>query len=309
MLRLKGIIAAPFTPMKEDGSVNYSLIKEQAELFVNDGISGAFVCGTSGEGLLLTTEERKKIAEAWLKASAGRLKVVVHISHHSLVEQAELSKHASANGADAVAIHAPSLFKIANVDDLAEYCKVSASASPKTPFYFYHMPAMNNTALPMIELLKKVSNIPNFAGIKFTYENIMDYSLSLNFEKGRYDVLFGRDEIFLSALAAGAEGAVGSTYNFAAPLYLEIMNAFKSGNMKRAMELQLKATSMIEDLVKLGGLPAIKSAMRVRGIDCGPCRLPLKTVSAKNADEILKLMKNFMQKEGMLNDSKIYSVA
>src|SRR5690606_2339015 len=123
--------------------------------------------------------------------------------------------------------------------------------------------------------------IPNFAGIKYTHEDFMDYLSCMNYKNGQYDMLWGRDENMLSALILGAKGAVGSTYNYAAPLYLELMEAFDCGNIDRAKALQQQSIDMIRLLGKYGGIATGKAYMKIIGLDCGLFRLPVKNMSAE----------------------------
>src|SRR5207248_1360786 len=121
--------------------------------------------------------------------------------------------------------------------------------------------------------------IPNLAGIKFTHENLMDYSRCRDFQEGRFNILFGRDEILLAALALGATGAVGSTYNFMAPIYHRVIESFNAGDLDAARNYQSLAIRIIALMSQRGGLPAGKAMMKMAGLDCGPVRAPLKDLS------------------------------
>jgi N-acetylneuraminate lyase len=278
--RLNGLIAAPFTPFLPDGGLNLSVIQQQADSLAANGVTGAFICGTTGEGLSLTTAERMQVAERWVAAAARRLKVIVHVGHNSLGDSQELAGHAEQVGADAFATMGPTFFLPAGAEQLADFCARMAKAAPSLPFYYYHLPAMTGVNMPMIEFLKCASQgIPNFAGVKFTDEDLMSYSQCLNFEDGRFDILFGRDEILLAALALGAIGAVGSTYNYMAPLYHQLRAAFERGDLETARRHQFTAMHIITVMNRHGGLPAGKAMMGMVGIDCGPVRPPLRNLS------------------------------
>jgi N-acetylneuraminate lyase len=284
-----GLIAAPFTPMLPDGSLNLNAIGKQADLLASQGVTGAFICGTTGEGLSLTTDERLQMTEHWVAAAARRLKVIVHVGHNTVGESQELAAHAGKTGADAIATIGPTFFRPASVERLADYCARVAESAPTLPFYYYHIPAMTGVNLPMIDFLKVAAQrIPHFAGIKFTDENLMSYSQCLNFEDGRFNILFGRDEILLAALAMGATGAVGSTYNFMAPLYLRMWNAFDRGDLPTARLHQSAAIQIIAVMSKHGGLAAGKAMMKLAGIDCGPVRPPLKNLTADETDQFFR---------------------
>ncbi len=278
--RLNGLIAAPFTALLPDGGLNLPVIQQQADSLAANGVTGAFICGTTGEGLSLTTAERQQVAERWVAAAARRLKVIVHVGHNSLGESQALAAHAERIGADAFATVGPTFFLPASAERLADFCARVAEVAPSLPFYYYHMPAMTGVNVSMIEFLKSASKrIPNFAGIKFTDENLMSYSQCLDFEDGRFNILFGRDEILLAALALGATGAVGSTYNYMAPLYHQLRAAFERGDLAGARRYQSTAIQIIAVMSKHGGLPAGKAMMQMIGIDCGPVRPPLQNLS------------------------------
>jgi N-acetylneuraminate lyase len=209
--------------------------------------------------------------------------VIVHVGHSSLVEAGEFARHAQEIGADAIAAIAPSFFKPASVTELVAWCAQVARHAPKLPFYFYHMPGMTGVTFAAADFLTVARDqIPTLAGVKFTHENLMDFARSSEHSDGMFNLLFGRDEILLSALALGARGAVGSTYNFAAPLYLRIIAAFERGDLAAARRDQLRAIEFIAVLERHGGLAAGKSAMKLIGVDCGPVRLPLRALSERD---------------------------
>ena len=278
--RLNGLIAAPFTAMNADGSLNLTLIERQAAALAESGVSGAFICGTTGEGPSLTTDERLQVAEQWMAVAPRALRVIVHVGHPSVAESRRLAAHAERIKACAFATIGPIFFRATNLEQLVDFCAQVASGAPGLPFYYYHMPAITGVDLPMHDFLKLASQrIPNLAGIKFTHENLMDYSRCLNLNEGRFNILFGRDEILLAALALGATGAVGSTYNYMAPLYHQVIKAFKAGDLETARRFQTQAIEIIAVMSRRGGLVAGKAMMKMAGMDCGPVRAPLQNLS------------------------------
>lgn len=278
---LQGLIAAPFTPMHPDGSLHLELIPSYYNLLKTNGNTGAFICGSTGEGVSLTLEEKKQVAEAWGEATKGDddFKVITLVGGTCLQDAIDLSRHAQSVGLYAVSFTAPSYFKPASVQVLAECCKAVADAVPQMAFYYYHIPVLTGVGFQMIDLLKEVEgNIPNFAGIKYTHEDFMDFLSCLRFGNGKYDMLWGRDENFLSALVLGAKGGVGSTYNYAAPLYTSLIEAFEQGDLEKAQSLQQQSIDMIRLLGKYGGIATGKAYMKVIGLDCGAFRLPVRNM-------------------------------
>jgi N-acetylneuraminate lyase len=286
--KLTGLIAAPFTAMNADCSLNLPMIQRQANALAENGVNGAFICGTTGEGLSLTTDERMQIAEQWIAAAPRSLPVIVHVGHQSLNECRALAAHAERIGASAFAAIAPTFFRVTNLEQLVDYCAQVADAGPTLPFYYYHMPAMTGADFSMHDFLKFASRrIPNLAGIKFTHENLMDYTRCLNFEEG-FNILFGRDEILLAALAMGAPGAVGSTYNYMPGIYLRLIDAFSSGDIENARRFQSMAIQVIGVMSRHGGLPVGKAMMKMIGLDCGPVRAPLQNLSPEALESLTR---------------------
>ena len=276
--KTEGLIAAPFTPFHADGALNLAAIDGYARHLHGFGTAGAFICGTTGEGASLTTDERRRVAERWVAAAPSGLRVIVHVGHTSLAECRELAAHAQAIGAHGIAALAPFFFRPDGVAGLVDWCARIAAAAPDLPFYYYHMPSMTGFNVTVADFLAAAgARIPNFAGVKFTFEDLEDFGRCLRFADGRYDLLFGRDELLHSALKLGARGAVGSTYNFAAPLYRRIIAAHEAGDESGAAALQQTAVAMIQACVQAGGHPIanFKSLMAPLGVDCGPTRPPL----------------------------------
>ena len=282
-----GLIAAPYTPFQADGSLNLPVIEKQAASLVANGVVGAFVCGTTGEGVSMTVAERMQVAERWQQVAGTQLRVMVHVGHASLADARSLAAHAEKIGAQGVGCLAPFFFKPDNVEDLAAFCAEVAGAAPALPFYYYQIPSFTGVSLPAADFLRAAApRIPNLAGIKFTYENLMDFAECLRLDGGRYDIVFGRDELLIAGLSLGARGAIGSTFNFMAPIYHEIIAAFEKGDLAKAQEKQAAANEVIKILFDRGGLSPGKAMMKIIGIDCGPTRLPLRTLSAKEEAQL-----------------------
>ncbi len=286
-LPLPGLVAAPFTAFQPDGELALYVIPRQAQRLARDGVIGAFVCGTTGEGASLSDDERRRVAEAWRAARPARLKLIVHVGHLSLPAACALARHAQDIGADAIATIAPNFFKPARVDELVAWCARVAAAAPTLPFFYYHLPVMTGVAIPAADFLARATKeIPTLAGIKFTHEDLDDFAATRALAGERHEVLFGRDEILLSALERGATGAVGSTYNYAAPLYHRIRAAHARGDLETARREQAKARAFIDVMNRNGGQPAGKAIMKLTGLDCGPTRLPLRTLSGAEQDAL-----------------------
>jgi N-acetylneuraminate lyase len=277
-LHIRGLVAATFTPFLPDGSLNTPLIGPYARQLGRQGVRGVFVCGTTGESLSLTTAERMTVVEEWLRVADKKLPVLVHVGDNCLKNARTLAAHAAEIRAAAISAIAPTFFRPRDTADLVEWCAAIASAAPQLPFYYYHLPSFTGVNIPVVEFLEKAARISNLAGVKFTHEDLDDFTACVNFAGGRYEIMFGRDELLLEALSRGGYGAIGSTYNYAAPLYAGIISAHEAGDNSSARGLQDEAVRMINLCSNAGvtHLAAAKALMPFEGLDCGAVRLPLR---------------------------------
>lgn len=290
MKKLSGLIAAPHTPFDAANRVNFGAIDQIAELLVDQGVTGAYVCGTTGEGIHCSVEERKAIAQHWVKAAAGKLDLIIHTGALSIIDTLELTRHAE--GLDILATSAigPCFFKPGNVEDLVEYCAQVAAAAPSKGFYYYHS-GMSGVNVDLEQFLIQADDrIPNLSGAKFNNVDLYEYQRCVRVANGKFDIPFGVDEFLPAGLAVGAVSAVGSTYNYAAPLYLKIIEAFNKGDQAQVAALMDKVIALIRVLVEYGGVAAGKAAMELHGIDAGNPRSPIRPLTAvQKADVVAKM--------------------
>ncbi len=280
MDRLTGLIAATFTPMHPDGGVNLAPVPAMVEGLLRNGITALYVCGSTGEGPSLTTGEREQVAEAFVAAAAGRLPVMVQVGHNSVEDARRLAAHAASIGADAISAVSPSYFIPEGVAALVETLGRVTDAAPDLPFYYYHIPRLSGVSLSPLAFLEAApARMPSLAGVKFSCRDVEVMQACLAFDGGRFNILFGVDEMLLSGLAAGCHGAVGSTYNFLAPLYHEVMRLLAAGDLEGAQRHQLLAARMIAVILRRHGNSGIKAAMTLAGAPCGPARLPLSPLT------------------------------
>lgn len=279
---LDGMVCAPFTPYDQAGNLNLAIIPDYAACLRENGISGVFVNGSSGEGLLLTEAERRQAAEAWAPHCDDGFKLIVHVAAGSVRNSVKLAAHAQELGAHAISAMGPTFPPLASVEQLLAYCEEIAAGAPALPFYYYHIPALSRVDLPMTELLDLVGDrIPNFAGIKYTSFDLHDMTRCTRFKDGRFDILAGLDETLLGALAvANSRGFIGGTFNYCAPIYVQLIAAFRAGDIELARALQEQSQDIIDVLIKYkGNMVAGKQMMRLVGLDLGGARTPLAQMS------------------------------
>ena len=291
MKKLEGLIAAAHTPFAPDGSVNLGLIPKQAATLLKQKVRGVYVCGTTGEGISCSVAERKAVMDAWVKAAKGKLFLIAHTGALALPDVQELGAHAQEVGYDGVSVVPANFFKPGSVATLVDYLNAALEGCRKTPFYYYHT-GMSGITFDMETFLKQADGkIPNLAGIKFNYPDLYMYQRCLRCCGGKYDITWGIDEWFAGAVACGAKSAIGSTYNYAAPIYYKIAEAVKAGNLKAAEKGMKKVCDVVDILVEYGGVAGGKAMCAVWGVDLGTVRQPLKALTDAEKKAIVARLK------------------
>ncbi|MEM7260386.1 MAG: dihydrodipicolinate synthase family protein [Planctomycetota bacterium] len=280
---LYGLVAAPHSPFDEHGVLAVDRVEAQAAHLEKNGVCGAFVAGTTGESHSLTIEEREALAQAWVDATKERdIAVIVHIGGNTLADCVQLARHAQKIGASGHAAFAPSYFKPSGVDGLVEWCSALAEEAPDLPFFFYDIPSWTGVEVMTSEFLVFARRqIPTLQGIKYTKNDLADFLRCTRFSAGKHNLYFGNDEALLAGLALGAVGAVGSTYNFAAPLYHRIAAAFLEGDLATARNEQAMSAALVDLLVHYDYMTASKTVMELLEVPVGDPRPPLDTLDAE----------------------------
>ena len=282
MEKIIGLIDAPFTPFYPNGDVNFEPIPAYAAMLKKNGLQGVFINGSSGEGYMLTPEERMKLAECWMAAAPEGFKVIVHVGSCCVRESRRLAEHAASIGAWGIGAMAPPFPKVNRVEELVKYIEEIACGAPNLPFYYYHIPAFNGAYLTMVKLLEAVDGrVPNFAGIKYTFESMYEYNQCRLYKNGKYDMLHGQDETILPCLAmGGARGGIGGTTNYNGRELVGIIEAWKAGNLELAQERQNFSQEVINVICHYrGNIVAGKRIMKLIGLDLGKNRTPFQNMT------------------------------
>lgn len=282
MDKITGLIDAPFTPFYENGEVNLEPIEQYAKMLAKNGLKGVFINGSSGEGYMLTEDERMRLAERWVEVAPEGFKVIVHVGSTCVKSSERLAAHAQKIGAFGIGAMATPFPKIGRIEELVKYCEEIAAAAPELPFYYYHIPAFNGAYLSMLDFLKAVDGrIPNFAGIKYTYESLYEYNQCRLYANGKFDMLHGQDETILPCLAmGGAQGGIGGTTNYNGRCLVGILDAWKSGDLEKARELQNYAQEVINVICHFrGNIVGGKRIMKLIGLDLGKNRTPFNNMT------------------------------
>ena len=254
---------------------------------------------------MLTVEERMQLAERWVAVAPKDFKVIVHVGSCCLRDSVRLAKHAQQLGVWGIGSMAPPFPHIGRIEELVEYCETIAAAAPNLPFYYYHIPAFNGAYLPMLDLLKAVDGrIPNFAGIKYTYESLYEYNQCRLYKNNKYDMLHGQDETILPSLAqGGAKGGIGGTTNYNGRCLVSIIDYWNKGELEKAREAQNYAQAVINVICHFrGNIVGGKRIMKLMGFDLGPNRVPFRNMS----DEEEQQMKKELEEIDFFNHCNIF---
>ncbi|MCK5940951.1 MAG: dihydrodipicolinate synthase family protein [Planctomycetes bacterium] len=268
-------IAAPHTPFDPRGDLALDVVAQQAAHLRAAGVTGVLIAGSTGEGSSLTGDERRALAQRWAE-QRGSLQLWVHVGHNSTREAAALARHAASIGAHGICAAPPSWFGIGDHARLVATCAEVAAGAPELPFLYYHIPALSHVTLSMAPFAREArARIPNFAGIKFTHLDALDFQACRREHGDAVRLYWGCDEQVVTGLALGAHGAVGSTYNFAMPVYRRLLLAFRDGDLESARQLQSYSAQLVERLAAHGYLAAAKATMKYLGVDVGSVREPI----------------------------------
>jgi len=276
--KVTGLCAATFTAFHEDGSLNLDAIPAQLAELKRGGVGYVFVGGTTGEGFSLSNDERKALTAAWVAQAGTEVDVIAHVGCESLTDTKELAAHAASVGVKAISVMSSVFFKPSSIAVLVKWLEAVAESAPSTPLYYYHIAIMTGVNFRMDKLLEAVhGKIPSFRGIKYSDMDLHIYANCVAYKDGLYDVLYGKDEQLLGALAMGGTGAVGSTYNYMGATYVRLIAAFKAGDLAAALVEQRRSQLGVDVLIngKYGdGANVGKAILAAKGLPMGPPRLP-----------------------------------
>lgn len=267
--KLTGILPALLTAFDESG-VDTKATGKLVDTLMKAGVDGLYVGGSSGEMVLQSTDERKALLECVMENVAGRGCVIAHVGALSTADTVTLAKHAKSVGADAVSSVTPLYYKYSFREVKAYYTRIAEAA--ELPVIIYNIPALTGMSLNSAQLGELLS-IPGVGGMKFTSSDF--YQLErLRTDFPNHVFYNGSDEMLLSGLAAGADGGIGTTYNFQPKRMVEIRKRYLAGDMQGALTLQSTANRAIEVILRNGVIPSTKALLGMLGLDVGLCREP-----------------------------------
>jgi N-acetylneuraminate lyase len=280
-----GAWPALLTPTAPDGGVNVAMLREITEYLLGKGIGGLYLCGSTGEGVLMAVDERRQVAEAVLEQVAGRVPVIVHVGAAATRYAVQLAQHAADVGADGVASILPSFRR--GIDDVYRHYETIAAAVPELPFLPYLFGGEVDALTLMRTLLDRV---PNVAGAKYTGPDMYELHAIVELRDTGWSIFSGMDQQCLFAAMFGAPANIGSTLNLMPGAYCEIRACCERGDLVRARDLQVQVNRVTRVLHQFGTFGAIFQGMRLLGFDCGEPRLPNPALDPARRDAFHQAM-------------------
>ncbi|XP_069360526.1 N-acetylneuraminate lyase-like [Maniola hyperantus] len=272
-----------FTPLNDDQSINYDIIPAYAKYLADEEIKAVLVGGTTGESMSLSVADRKKIADAWVKAGKSHwLHIMVQVGGAPLPDVLELARYCSEIGVDSLLTLPELYFKPQSVAELVDYVKLVADAAPNLPVLYYHIPSFTNVQIHMPSfVLEATQSIPTFKGIKFTSNDLSECAQVLRALKKGQQVFLGSDTLIAPAALLNIRSSIGTTFNLFPRLAQNILETVDTTVLDKVMKLQEKLSLAIEALTIEGRwVPVMKAGMEiVSGLKMGPPALPQTPIS------------------------------
>jgi N-acetylneuraminate lyase len=277
MFQLTGMMSALLTPFDAEGKVNYTVLSDLLEWQLARGLTGFYILGSTGEGLLMSEAERRSVAEAVVRQVKGRVPVVVHVGSLTTRAACALAAHAAEIGADATSSIPPFYYSVGPEGVKQYYTQVAAASG--LPFYIYNIPGTTGVNVAVDVVRELIAAVPNLRGMKYTAYDMYSMRKIVELDEGRFNVLSGADEVMLAAQAMGADGAIGTTQNLLPRVFGDAYTAFRAGDVKAAEALQAKINWTVNTFLSFPSLGAVKEIMRFLGFDLGNPRPPLLSLT------------------------------
>lgn len=289
----KGIYPALISPVDENGKIKVKELRELLRWESSFGVNGYYLCGSTGEGFLLKAEERKKLLETVLEEVGDKLDVIANTGAVDLPTTIELTKHAHNLKADAVS-SVPPIYYIYGENEIFDYYKTLAEVAEGTPLLLY---VYGSNGSLSIEMIKRLMNIDNVIGLKWTNPNYYAMHQMKNINNGNINVINGPDETLISGLVEGADAGIGTTYNIMPGLFVDLYKNFKSGNIEKAMQIQRAITSVITIMIEHHAIASTKAMLNAIGHNVGQCIKPLRQIDLNERKLIMEQAQKFIDFE------------
>ena len=296
---IEGVITALVTPFDDRGQLNLGMIKPLVEYNLGHGISGFFVCGSTGEGILLSPDERRALAAEVIQCNAGRGIVMVHVGTLDTATACSLAQHAEEIDADAISAIPPFYYQHSDAA-VGKHFRSVAQATP-LPTFIYHIPGATGHRLTA-DLVQECRQEPNIVGMKFSDNDLYLMRAIMDAAGPDFITLSGFDQLMLPALTMGVAGAVGNNQNIMPQMFVQTYNAFHAGHWDEAQEVFGELIRFYSVLKRYDTSKTTKRVLRMIGLDCGPPRPPNEWIS----DEDDRLLHEDLRAAGFL---KMHGIA
>ncbi|MDY6017377.1 MAG: N-acetylneuraminate lyase [Oscillospiraceae bacterium] len=283
---MNGIFTALLTPFNDDYTINEASLKKLVEFNLEKGVNGFYVGGSTGEGMVMSPEERKEVFRIVKEAAGDRVPMIAHCGAISTDSAIDMAKTAEALGYTAVSAVAPFYYSFPYPAIRKYYDDIVSSVS--IPMVVYNFPGGNGFTFTA-DYAAEMFEDERFIGIKHTSADLFVLQQFKQKIKRPVTVFNGFDEMCLGGLSMGADGAIGSTYNFMADRFLKIYDEFHNGNIEKAQKIQNGANEIIAEMIKYGVFQCEKAVLTHMGIDMGPCRRPFLPISKEGFEAMKKV--------------------
>ncbi len=286
MSEFHGVVPAIITPMNADGEVDERAFRAVMEDNIRAGVHGFWTAGGTGESVLLTDEENQRIARAAVDQNQGRTNIIMHVGAQTTLRAARNAEHAARSGVDAICA-VPPFFVRPGDGGIIDYYRTVATAAD-LPLFVYNLPQSTGVEITPDLMRQLKDSIPQLTGLKHSAPDMNDLYL---FAKMGLRVFTGMGRMMLPAMTVGAAGCVDGPPCLAPELWVEIWDAYQAGDLPRAEAAQAKASEVMDSLLDLGYLGALKAAVGERlGIDCGDPRPPNASAAPAQKADARKLV-------------------
>lgn len=288
LTKYEGIIPAFYACYDENGEVSPNRVEALTEYHIKKGVKGVYVCGSSGECIYQSIEERKLILEHVMKAAKGKLTIIAHVACNNTKDSIELAKHAESLGVDAIASIPPIYFHLPEYS-IAKYWNSISQSAPNTDFIIYNIPQLAGVSLTM-NLYKEMLKNPNVIGVKNSSMPVQDIQLFKAEGKDNVIIFNGPDEQFISGRIIGAGAGIGGTYGVMPELFLKMDELVIQNQLELAKKIQYDVNEIIYKMCSCHGnmYAVIKEILRINEeLDIGSVREPLEPLT--NEDKAIAI--------------------
>ncbi|MBQ7347225.1 MAG: dihydrodipicolinate synthase family protein [Clostridia bacterium] len=281
-MKFEGVMPALITPVTKEGKLNKTVLKQLIEDLIAQGADGFYIGGATGEGVVLDAELHKELTHESLAIVNGRVPCIIHVARMNYHEMIDLAQYAEKAGAAAISAIPPLFYKYGD-DGIYDYYKGLAD-SVKIPVVIYNNPNTGVTfTTPLLERLFKIENLTAIKWTNYDYSSV----LQLKDRVKDANIINGPDEMLVLGLAAGCDACIGTTYNFQLPLIKKIYNAYRTGDIALARELQTKVSKIVNVMIPWNVIMATKLILSKQGYDVNYPLYPMQSYTGEQEDQLM----------------------